>query len=127
MNLGSVLRFLLVEEGRMNWTDLRNRVGKFEIKKELIESEPELIRKFLSNVLIFRAEFVDFGYIIEYMGFSKIFSELPEGGVVPRYGIKLTETRAKKDCVMFGRKRKKDDQVLCKLEFYNSNLEEERE
>ena len=64
----------------MEFKDIKNRVGSFLIPKELIESNPEIVMKALSKVLITSAEYKDKDKIncehIEYTGYSMDFEEI---------------------------------------------------
>ena len=62
------------------------RRGFFRVSMDLLKDLPP---KFFSNFIIFKAEVIDFGRVIEYYAFSNLFRELSEGEVAPHYVITM--------------------------------------
>lgn len=73
-----------------NKMDLFKNVGMFEISFELIEQEPELVKKIQSAVLIIKANIFYESRRIMYTGSCEQFSEVPFGCIIPMYAIEVT-------------------------------------
>ncbi len=70
-----------------------NNLGRFCTPMKLIKEKPDLAAKVLGalNFVPVRAEIVDFGQYIEYIGMSDKFREIGEDEVAPFYRVILTE------------------------------------
>lgn len=62
------------------------RRGYFRVSMDLLKDLPP---KFFSNFIIFKAEVIYFGRIIEYYAYSNLFRELSEGEAAPHYVITM--------------------------------------
>jgi len=101
----------------MEWEELQLRQGSFLLPKRLIEKYTTIVRKFLSNILVYKAEFIDFGQYIKYYGFSEVFFEIANPArMIEDYYVKEQYVIVKKNCIMFGKTYEKGDSVLIKLE-----------
>ncbi|MCF8009253.1 MAG: hypothetical protein K9K32_05760 [Halanaerobiales bacterium] len=67
-----------------------NRVGKFYIDTDMLEEEPNNVRKVLSEVLIARAECIYHKGQIEYVGYSKHFESVESIIDIPVYDVIIT-------------------------------------
>jgi hypothetical protein len=71
--------------------DLKNRVGKFEVEREVIDDYPEVVMQIMGQVIVLRAEFLLHKNAIEYIARSPHFEEGPEGMEAPSYDIEINE------------------------------------
>lgn len=55
------------------YDDVADRPGQLLIAKEIVESQGNLVRKILQNVLVYRAEFLMMEGSFAYSGFSPLF------------------------------------------------------
>ena len=62
-----------------------NRIGAFKLSIDLIEKEPWLATRIMSQCIILRAEFMYSRRSIEYQAISMMFDECPEACVAPEY------------------------------------------
>ena len=64
------------------------KLGRFQVTIDLLETEPENIRKVMSNFLVLRAETFYPDYI-EYLAYSPLFEEIKEGSIAPFYMVNI--------------------------------------
>lgn len=67
------------------------RGGRFKLPVDLIESEPEAVMKFMSGLIVVRAEMMFEQKMIEYTALSPQFELLPEGSEYPLYDGTMDE------------------------------------
>jgi hypothetical protein len=101
----------------MTFDKLRKRHGTFSIERDLFEKEPEMVRRLLSKVLIYKATFVDYDLSIRYHGFSKLFDEVLDGQNAAIYMLRVNRKIFPKNCVYKGKKIEKGDSVIVGIEF----------
>lgn len=100
----------------MNWKDLKDRPGTFTLHKTMLIHNIIVVKRLLSKMLIYKAEFIDFGgAIIRYTGCSELFDIVPQNEKPYEYELCCTYTEIEKDCVLHGCRRKKGDRVLTEI------------
>jgi len=62
-----------------------NRIGTFKLPQEMLEREPWLIKRIMSQCIILRAEFMYSSRSIEYQAISMLFDECQEACIAPEY------------------------------------------
>ena len=69
------------------------QLGVLKISDHIIKTEPENVAKCLAkiNFVPVRAEYQFAGSVIEYVGISDRFAELPEGAMAPEYELHITK------------------------------------
>lgn len=70
--------------------EILQRPGKFRVSMELIHQDPDAIMALLSKVVVVRAETLFLESVIEFQGFSMLFSELDRYRTVPYYCFIVT-------------------------------------
>ena len=70
-----------------NWNDLKNRLGVFTIKMDVIENNHLFIQQIMSKVIILRAEFLLSKDAVCYEAVSFLFDEINPGEMLPEYEI----------------------------------------
>lgn len=68
--------------------------GKFGIGANLIDENPGLVSAILSTVIVVRAEMIYANNVIEYIGVSPLFAEVPYGEMIPWYKCKVDNEKA---------------------------------
>ena len=61
------------------------RHGRFSISKELLKTNPWMVQRVMSQCIIFRAEYMYMGDVIEYHATSYRFDLVKAGEVAPEY------------------------------------------
>lgn len=69
----------------MLFTD--NRIGTFTLGRDVIEENPEIVRKIMGEVIVIRAEFIAAADYVEYHAICKGFEAVEEDGAVPSYEV----------------------------------------
>jgi len=78
----------VIEQSRSH---ILNRRGTFDIARELVESNPELLMEHIfSKIVVLRCEFCYSKNAFEYHACSNEFDEVPEGEEIPRYFVEFT-------------------------------------
>jgi len=65
------------------------RRGLFKISTDLIESEPDVVRKIMGKCIIIRAEHLYGERVVTYAAISPEFDEVPRGEIAPEYLIEI--------------------------------------
>ena len=73
---------------------MNNRVGKFKMSHRLLRADLDNIRWVLSHFVIVRAESLYYDDTIEYVAYSELFDEIPEGEIIPEYEIIIGEDKS---------------------------------
>lgn len=68
--------------------NLKNRVGRFEINAELINSAPELFMAVMGRCIVVRCELI-YQNTLAYIALSPEFDEVPQGEIFPVYRIEF--------------------------------------
>jgi len=63
----------------------KNQIGFMKFTRTLMMKNYDAVRQILSHVVVFSAEFIDFGHTIEYQVFSDKFDPIPDHEVPPYY------------------------------------------
>ena len=66
------------------------RIGRFNIDVHIIHERPELARAVLRDVIVLRAECLDYAHCFDYVGVHPSFAVLPVGQMVPAYTADIT-------------------------------------
>src|SRR5262245_25538401 len=61
------------------------RIGRFTIDLHIVHTKPDLARMILRDVLVLRAEALDYAHCMEYVGEHPEFALLNRYGTVPLY------------------------------------------
>ena len=64
---------------------MKNRVGTFEIARELIHSDPSAVLKVMARCIIIRAEYMFASNDIAYVALCADFDEIPTSSLPPAY------------------------------------------
>jgi hypothetical protein len=67
--------------------DNDRRIGKFYISTELIEFNPEIVKKIMSRMIVVRAELLYHTFSIEYHAISSLFEPVNIGECTPEYTL----------------------------------------
>lgn len=65
-----------------------HRYGKFSISYELIETNPDIVKKVMGQTIIYDACYSQFNMI--YVAECDQFREIKEGHIVPEYAVHIT-------------------------------------
>ena len=71
----------------IKWDSLISRRGVFELSRKVIEADPTLAFRILGTVLIVKAECLFYTNAIEYMAYSPMFDEQPDGAYPNHYDV----------------------------------------
>lgn len=75
----------------MNNPILENRAFRFRVTKKVLEDNWQEIKRIFGQLIIYRAEFIDYGNVIEYSCFCEKFSIIEDGYIAPLYYIEVTK------------------------------------
>lgn len=70
-----------------NMEDLKDRIGKFRISRELILDRPDIALEIMSKVIVTRCELMFHSDYFEYTAVSPIFDVVPVGFMAHEYSI----------------------------------------
>jgi hypothetical protein len=68
---------------------LKYRAGQFNIKRQMLDEDPGIVMKIMSECIITRAEYILAADEVEYMANSLLFDPLENGELVPWYTITI--------------------------------------
>lgn len=77
----------------MSYQELRRRVGKFKIGREVMEDSPQAVQLIMSRCIPVRAEAIWPEDCIEYTALSEEFQEIPEYGTPRIYCVVATKVK----------------------------------
>lgn len=73
----------------MEFSEIKNRVGKFSISASLLWNSPDDFLLVMSKTIIINAEHLFYKDEFEYTAFSMLFDKVDEGVEPPRYSIQI--------------------------------------
>lgn len=75
--------------------DFRRRLGRFVVRRQMIEDDAYILRKALADVIVVRAEMRYDIDGIEYTALSEKFAIVPKGLAAPTYNLIFDQTGAR--------------------------------
>lgn len=75
--------------GREGDRSVKRRIGIFSIDIKLVHTDPEMVQKVMSKVIVTRCEMIFHKDVFEYVALSPHFDELSEGESPPTYQVVL--------------------------------------
>lgn len=67
------------------------RIGRFAIRRELVERDPETARAIMGRCIVVRCEMMYSHDTLEYMALSPDFDEVPQGAIAPEYDVIISD------------------------------------
>ena len=80
------------------------KVGAFTIQCDLIDDEPDMVRRVLSGCIVVRAETIYHTKEIAYVAIAEHFEDVPTGCQVPEYDILISKGENGEDKIQFLKK-----------------------